>query len=274
MGIVLAVSTLALTLPAELVAHSELQEQIDAVTEELKREPDSAERHLRRGELHREHEDWKAAAADYDRAAELAPGLNVVMLARGRMLLQSGQHEASLQALDLFLAKEPEHAEALVARARALRKLGRPFEAAEDFDKAIARLEKPEPDYYVERALALVEAGPQYRAEAVKALDAGTARLGSVPALELFALELETAAGRHDAALARVDRLAAKAQRKETWLTRRGDILIKANRPAEARQALTEALGSIESLPLRQRAAKPATELQRTLKTRLHQPEE
>src|SRR4030095_10208910 len=59
-------------------AHEGLHEQIVAITAKIRLDPTNASLFLKRGELHRLHRDWRRAAADYNRAARLAPQLHVV----------------------------------------------------------------------------------------------------------------------------------------------------------------------------------------------------
>jgi predicted RNA polymerase sigma factor len=73
--------------------------------------------------------------------------------------------------------------------------------------------------------------------------------LGPVPALERRALELEQSLGNTDAALARLEALASSSERPESWLKLRGDLLAKAGRSAEARDAYAAALAALERLP-------------------------
>ena len=49
---------------------------------------------------------------------------------------------------------------------------------------------RPIPTYYLERARALVEAGPEHFGEALRGLDEGSARLGHPVTLEPYAIEL------------------------------------------------------------------------------------
>ena len=251
----------ALGMPAASFAHGDLHEQIAALTKQIEKQPRNAELYLKRGELHRLHEEWRAAAADYDRAAELGPDLAAVDLARGKMLLASGQTAAAKEALDRFLTAHPDHADALVTRARTAAKLGEHARAAEDFTHAIAQFPRPEPEYYLERATATAAQGGQHLQEAVRGLEEGIVALGPVLTLSVAAIDLEVRLERFDTALVRLEALSARSPRKETWLARRGDILALAGRPAEAREAYDEALKAIEALPVRQRSTKATREL-------------
>jgi tetratricopeptide (TPR) repeat protein len=243
-------AALALCVPSPW-AHPGIDEQIADVTRRIEATPGDATLFMRRGELHRIHRDWNAAAADYARARALDPKLAAVDLCEGSMLLDAGRHREAKKMMDRFLARVPEHSTGHGVRARALARLGRHLEAAADFTRAIelARDDRPGPDYYLERARALAAAGAPHLPEAIRGLDEGIQRLGRPVTLELLAIELELELERWDSALARVDRIAEHAARKETWLVRKGEILERASRPALAREAYSATLAAIETLP-------------------------
>ena len=241
--------------------HGDLDEAITALDREIASRPGDAVLHLRRGELHRKHGDRVEAAADYDRAAALDPALAVVDLARGALELDAGRPEAAQRALDRFVRSKPDDAAGYVARGRLLRRQTEPAAAAADFARAVALSREPSAELYLESAEALREAGRA--GEAVAVLDQGTARLGPLLTLATMALDLEIALGRTDDALRRVDALIAAAARKEGWLQRRGAVLEKAGRTAEARAAYELARAAIAAVPEYRRA----TEATRTLQT-------
>ena len=260
-------ASIALTISAW--AHGDLHEQIDSVTAQIKASPEEAALYLKRAELYRLHEDWPAAAADYDRATQLAPGLLVVHLGRGRMLLAQGRFDEAKAELNQFVAGNPGHVDGFVTRARIEVKRGKPLAGAEDFARAIALSARPEPEVYLDRAQALAAAGGEHVAEALSCLDAGTAKLGNLPTLGLYAIELEVKRKEFDSALSRLERLSAVSPRKEAWIERRGDILRLANRPDPAQQAYRQALAAIAALPARARETKATAELQKRLTGKL-----
>ena len=216
-------------LPLFARAHEGLHEQIAAITAKIRRDPKNASLYLQRGELHRFHRDWVRAAADYDRAERLQPSLKIVELARAKMFFDSGKLQRAKLTLDRFLAQQPGHYEALVARARVLAKLRDRTSAARDFTAALAMSSTPEPELYLERANVL--AGDEQRIyEALGGLDDGIRKLGPVVTLQLAAIELELRRKNYDAALTRLDQIAVQSERKEPWLVRRGEILKLAGR--------------------------------------------
>lgn len=260
---------ICLTERPPVAAHGDMHEQIAALTQRIEQDPANAVLYLKRGDLHRVHRDLAAALRDFERAAQLDPSLSVVNYRRGVTLLEAGMHEPAKIALDRFLARHPDHAGALVARARVLVRLGDRLAAAADFTRAIAELPKPRPEYYLERAQALAAEGDGRIDEALRGLDEGLTKLGPLVTLQLLAIDLELKKGRYDAALARLDQIAAPAARKETWLARRGEILEQAGRPGEAREAIAAALAAIEALPGHRRKTKAIEDLEARLRSAL-----
>lgn len=227
-----------------LDAHSESAFERAALDALISNAPDNVDLYLRRA-AHREgHKEWAAAEADLRRAAQLAPGSASVMLALARVYLGSDRAREARAQLDAVLAQHPAAPEAWILRARARAKLGEIAAAHSDYSKAIAALEEPSPGLFLERASL-----PVSTISALRGLDEGIARLGPAAALLERALALELRLGRTDAALARIDVLAASSERQETWLKRRGDVLALAGRDPEARAAYRAALVAVWALP-------------------------
>ena len=259
--LILLFAVYLLFVPSLAQAHEGLHEQIAAITAKIKRDPKNASLYLQRGELHRLHRDWAKAAADYDRAERLQPGLKIVGLARGKMYFESGKVQRAKLTLDRFLREQPAHYEGLITRARVFAKLGARDDAAKDFTKALAISAEPEPELYLERAQVL--AGDEQRVgEALRGLDEGIDKLGPLVTLQLAAIDLELRHKNYDAALNRVDLIAAQSPRKEAWLVRRGEILKLAGRDEEARASFNAALAAIASLPAAHRQSRAVTALE------------
>jgi len=242
-------------------AHEGLHEQIEAVTAKIRRDPKNASLYLQRGELHRLHRDWRRATADYDRAARLQPGLTIVDLARGKMLYESHKLQQAKLVLDRFLHEQPHHVEGFITRARVLARMGDRVAAARDFTQALTLAPTPEPELYLERAQVLAEE-EHHIEDALRGLDEGIHRLGPIVTLQLLAIDLESRRRNYDAALSRLDSIAAQSERKEMWLVRRGEILRNAGRIEEAHATFKAALVAIESLPPDRRQNRSVTALE------------
>jgi tetratricopeptide (TPR) repeat protein len=262
LGYALVVLTLVAA-TGSAAAHPAIDRQIADMNARIEARPDDPDLYVRRGELHRIHQDWAAAEADFKKARELDPERAAVDFLIGRTRLEAGAPGEAKGFLDRFLAVEPEHTGALVTRARALVALDRPLAAAKDYDRAIAALgeDGARPTHYLERARALASAGEEQLPRALRGLDEGLERLGQPVTLRLYAIELETEMGRYDAALARLDRIAAGAKRQESWLVQRGEILEAAGRTERARVAYGEALKAIDRLPDSRRGSRAVQRL-------------
>ncbi|MEO7412162.1 MAG: tetratricopeptide repeat protein [Opitutaceae bacterium] len=227
--------------------------------------PDSADLYLRRAAHSADHRQWAEAESDLRRAAQLEPNSAKVRVVSGRIYLAAGKLREARNQLDSALATVPAQPEALVLRARVHSQLGEINAAHTDYNSVIALLEEPSPSLYLERA-----ALPIASLAALRGLDDGIARLGPTPALVERAIALELRLGRIDAALARLDLLAAHAERKEVFLKRRGDLFALAGRATEARGAYLQALASLEALPNWLRDSAESTRLLLELKRLAH----
>lgn len=253
------------------LAHQDVAEQIAALDRLLEARPDEAALYLRRGELYRIHGDWASAERDYLRARGLDAGLAAVEFCLGRLKLESADPESALEHLDRYLELRPADAKALLVRGRALVALGRHLAAADDFTAALAHAGEgfSQPEVYLERARALMAAGPDNVERALQGLDEGIDKLGEPVTLQLYAVDLEVGARRYDAALRRLDRLAAGSVRKEPWLLRKGAILEAAGRPDEAREVYTQAADAIAALPPARRNSRAAQRMELEVRANL-----
>ncbi|HKY31797.1 MAG TPA: tetratricopeptide repeat protein [Candidatus Polarisedimenticolia bacterium] len=248
-------------------AHEGLDEQLREATRRIERAPGDASLRLARGELHRARGSWALARADYAEAARLDPRMEAVDLCLGLLHVQSGEPARAVAALDRFLARRPGHADALIGRARARAALDDAAGALSDYDAGIAAYAdpaRPQPEHYLERAGLAAKRGDIPRA--LRGLDEGLARLGNPVTLQMMAIDLESARGAVHAALARVDAILAAAGRKERWLKRRGEILERAGRRAEARAAYEDALAALATLPAGRRGSDAARRLEEELR--------
>jgi hypothetical protein len=125
--------------------HAEFADRIAAVNARITAAPRDAELLVRRAELYRIHGDWVAAAADYDRAADIDPALAVVHFGRGHLLLDEGLPVEAAHELDLYLGKNLHDARAMALRARAASEGGDPRTAMLFWYAALSAASDEEP---------------------------------------------------------------------------------------------------------------------------------
>ncbi|HEU5181613.1 MAG TPA: tetratricopeptide repeat protein [Candidatus Polarisedimenticolia bacterium] len=229
-------------------AHAAPGDRLAALTHAINLHPREAELYLERGDLHRAGGDFSRARADYLRARRLQPALPVVDLKLGILALERARPSRALRFLDRYLQDRPGDAGGWRWHARALTKLGRAQDAAEDFRRATAATspsDRVRPEDFLEWAKALEAAGQ--RPEAIDVLDEGMRRLGAIVSLQLPAISLALDLGRVEEAVRRLETLQAGPGRPEVWLAQRGKILERAGLPDEARRAYAAALDILEA---------------------------
>lgn len=233
-----------MALPAAALAHPEIDAALSRLNTALAARPADAALYLERGNLYAKHADLVAAEANYLRAAELAPQMPGLDRARGALALAGHSAAEARTHLDRALQLDSRDAEALILRSRACAALHDRSAALADLQRGLALLAHPGPELFLE--LASLQPTP---ATAIASLDAAITRLGPVHVLQRRALELEESSGQLDAALARLTAIAERSERKDPWLKRRGDILARAGRHAEARAVYAAARRAIAALP-------------------------
>lgn len=253
-------------LPGSSIAHGAVHDQIAFVSSLLANNPLAAELYIKRGELYREDRAWQAAIDDFKRAAELAPEDGRADFHLGRALLEQGKPRDAIEALERALAKNPARTGAYIVRARAKVAEGDYLAAAEDYNLVITRLEHPRPELFLERARAYKAAGTPYFTTALEGLNEGIAMLGDLPVLGIEIIAIATAAGRFDAALKQIEIEMKQTRRKERWLVKQGEILAAADEPERAHRSFAAALAAIASLP----PARRNTAAMRELRRRIH----
>ena len=225
---------------------------------------------LVRAEIERADGHWAEAAADLDSAALQIPDSGLLALCRAGLAEDMGRPAEVLRVLDacpdIALAADPR---VPWLRAGALSRLGRMDEAAAAMDAALARDQAATPDHFLARSR-VAEGRPAEGADgAIRVLEAGLERWPRAWNLASRLVDLEAEAGRFDAALGRLDAVIAVAARPERLLAQRGDLLARAGRPWEAREAWTVALAHLESRGANDAASR---ELETRLRTSLSDP--
>lgn len=257
--------------PVPVRAHGDFHSLITLANQDIEKSPGNAEVYLRRAELYRLHQMWPEAEADIAKAVSLSPGLPLVDLCLGRLRMDTTWPLTARAHFDRFLAKYPDHVEALTLRSRIWQQLGQPLNASEDLARAARATPENAPELYIERAQALASAGSSQWENALTVLDDGIRKMGPLVTLQLTAIDIELRRQNYDGALSRVDAVAARSPRKESWLARRGEILLQAGRSDEARQAYQSALAALDTLPPVRRNVPAVLDLERRIRGELDQ---
>ena len=236
-------------LPLTGHTHEDLLLRVKGVTEQMSTNGTTAELLLLRAELYRAHQDWDLALKDYDAAAPSLTNSPALEFGRAQTLAGCGKLSKARAAFDNLLQRHPDNAAALLGRARVLAQLDHLALAIADYTRAFTNLTNPRPEDYLERAR--IQAAESGADAAVKGLDEGLARMGWTVTLQRAALDYDLERGNTDGALTRLESILTRSNRKESWLTLRAEILQKAGRTQDAREAFQAALKAIIDLPPR-----------------------
>ncbi len=229
--------------------HGTHAERVELYSAKLQRDPADVNARHELALAYVENGDWQLALSELriaDRLNTPESGLDF-SVTRARALVIGGRIEAAREVLDTFLKKSPDHAAALLERARILDTLKMPEDSLADYRKALEFSVNPEPDLFLEMADKLV--ARQCNDEAIRLIQKGIGTKGEVPSLVLKAMALEIAAGRFDDALKRVDSMAKLMPRAEPWLAKRASVLAQAGRLDESKAGWQALLDRINALP-------------------------
>ena len=247
-----SVALMLITMWAQTAAaHTDVETQLTRVTQELESRPNDYSLYLVRAELRRHSQDWLGAEADFARADQLGSDelSDQLELYRGRLFVEAGQGRRAVVELDSYIARHPEHIDALRIRALAFVQMGAINEAIADYTRLLAVDAARSPELWLERARLWVRIG---RIDAaVASIDDAIAILGPLTTLVEFAVNAEI--GRHDyeAALDRMEKLPSALAETPEWLWRRGKLLEQLGRSDDAALAYAGARKAILELPMR-----------------------
>lgn len=230
-------------------AHEDLIARITTLTAQLSTNQNNVVALIQRADLYRLHGDWTEARSDYAAVSKLAPNSAPLLLGRAQLHVDQGEDAAARAAFDDFLSRFPTNSVALLGRARVLTRLGERKAAIADYSRAIAVGASPQPEDFLERAS--LQATEFSVDEAIKGLDEGLTRLGWLVTFQKAAIDYELKRQRSDQALARLETIIARANRKETWLAWKGEILMAAGKSREAQECFLATLKAIDALPPR-----------------------
>ena len=236
----------AIALPLA-VAEDDIIEALEAVNRKLVETPRDPGLLVQRSQLYTLKGQYDLAVADLNQADQVG-SLPTLQYEKAKLFLTAGWNETGLEFANRYVASNPNDYQGYLVRARLLSKLDRLSDAANDYFKVMEKNRETPLDVYVEGAKAVSTEDGAYLPQALKMLEQGISRIGPVITLQSAALEAEIRQGSWDAALTRVDKITQQTPRKDTWLAKRGDILVKAGRYDEARKAYQTALEAIEKL--------------------------
>ena len=253
-----------------VLGHGDTHEQIEALTDVLKQNPDHVASLLERADLYRRHRQFNEALIDLDRVRLLSPTNNAAYYLTGLTLLEQGEFNKAETVLQDFLSRSPRSPRGQLALARVFTHQQRHLNAAQAYELAVDYQVTPSPDLYLARAQAYMNAGEAYLAQALEGLEEGITLIGPLITFRRLAIAIEIEQGKFHNALVRVNGILQDVDRKETWLVKKAQILTAMGRNEEAHQQFLLAERAIERLPERPRTSPAIRTLRQTIHANLN----
>jgi len=256
-------------------AHPSAQHTIEALSESIRARPGEQELYIRRGQAYSNEGQLELALADLRRAEGLGDPL-LVAFDLGVLHYRMGRLGTARRYFDVFLERFPDNAPALEYRARVSRDAGDHEAALADFEAYFAVQKQPNPGDYLSAAQMLAGLEGRGVEAALAMLDEGMDRLGIIPQLQGYAVELERGRGNIAAATVRLETLRPALGDGPDWKVDMGELLFLAGRPDQARplfEAAAIQLSSLRSTAARRQVQERLAVLQASLSEQASTPE-
>jgi tetratricopeptide (TPR) repeat protein len=237
-------------------SHPGIAPEVDEITHELEKNPNSVDLGGRRIIKKRSNNDLIKSLHDLDQAEQLESGNSEILFQRGLTLSALGRDVEAEVALDQFLEKvalakngsvipsshgAKKSAIAMAERARIRARTGRTDLAITDYTSAIHML--PVVESYQARGHLLESLGKL--AEAALGYREGLSKMPNAILLKKSLIRVEIARKQFTQALLLIDEELARASVKSSWYLRRGDVLAAMGQPDAARAAREQALAEV-----------------------------
>jgi tetratricopeptide (TPR) repeat protein len=217
------------------------------LSESIQARPDEQELYIQRGSAYSNDGQLARALADFEQAETLGAPF-VVAFNQGVLHYRMGEFDAARRYFDTFLKHFPGHAPSLEYRARLLRDAGEHEAAVADFEAYFAMNKQPNPGHYVSAAKMLAGLEGKGVEPALAMLDEGMERLGVIPQLQHYAIQLELERKNTAGAIARLESLGPAMGESPDWKVEMGELLLLAGKPAEAQRRFDEASAQLKTL--------------------------
>jgi len=248
-------------------AHPSAEHTLELLSESIQARPNEQELYIQRGSAYSNDGQLELVLADFVKAETLGEPF-VVAFNQGVLHYRMEKLVAAREYFDTFLSYFSGHAPSLEYRARLLRDAGEHKAALADFDAYFAMNKQPNPGHYVSAAKMLAGLEGEGMEPALAMLDQGMERLGVIPQLQHYAIQLELERKNAALAITRLETLEPSLGESPDWKVEMGELLLRAGRPAEARRFFDEALAQLKVLRTtvaRQRVLEKLERLQTSL---------
>ena len=229
------------------MGHGETNDIVKRLNEEIHQDPENLDLILKRARLQIRLQRGEAALGDLRTLrVEQPENLELVFLT-GQAFKLNGNVEAAESQFRAYLEKKPRAVKVLVELSEVQASQEWHRDAAETWDRVVQVQVPPLPDYYLRRAKAYRDANDFQTA--IEGLDVAQERLGPLVSIQKFAIELAIESGDLNQAIQRIDNLVGQLPRKESWLLRKAELLVRMSAFEKAEEELSLARNALAALP-------------------------
>ena len=254
-------------------AHVGVDLRIEKYNRLITQQPGLGNLYLKRGELHRENQHWHQAWADFEKAQQLSDSAQQqmeILFCMGRMKREAGLPEQAIPLLKKVVAKNPDYKIARLNLARSYFALKKTDLAVAEMNRFMALIERPAPDYYLERAKMTRTMGSSGYDPAIQGLDEGIETLGPIVSLIQYTVALHLSEGETEQAIKRIQQLPEAIRQLPKWQSQIGDSYAQAGNQKMAEQFYQSAWRKLQQLPQRRRSTRAMKALDQYLSAKLN----
>lgn len=236
----LLLSCLMLILANLAMAHQGIHEQVDVLSDRLKKQP-NYQLYAQRAHLYFEGGQYDLALKDLDKASKMGPK-EPLLFEYGNIYLLKGDAAKALMYFNQFINFNDKFGEVYQARAKAHQKLGQTAEAIQDLKRSFQLQQSPHPGLYIEASNLIYSNKTSNLLTALDLLDEGIKRLGVQGQLQEHAIKLLLENNRSAFAAERMLLLGSERNHNVFWRFDYAQLLVKAGRKSDAQLELKRAL--------------------------------
>lgn len=232
------------------LAHGDVHERIEIVNAEIAQSPKDPILLVKRANLYLEDENYEATSADLESAATLSgESFARILMTYAKMYHQLGSNEVAIKYIDQFLLQEPQHVLGIRTKADILLRLNELNASIECRKKVINLTTTLLPENYLSLIETLLlnedhEAAIAYCQEAIQ-------KMGDLIVFEQKIIDIATTEKNYDLAIAWIDKVMDRYERKEKWLYEKAVLYTEMGNISLAAENLVQAVQYINFLPQR-----------------------
>jgi tetratricopeptide (TPR) repeat protein len=233
-------------------AHGDLDVQIKKVTKQIEKSPDNPELYIKRGQLYYQHEEYKYAIIDYERARVLGLESIELDILFAQAYYSADKRPIAQDYLTSVLEKNPDHVIANRLLGAIYIDLLQYEVGSQALEKALMFSQKKLPEHYVQ----LADAYKAMRSEdadqkAIQTLKSGIQELGNLPVFLNRLVQLYKNNGQYSESIDIQTQVINISKRKELPFLNRAKLYMLAKNIPAANADLANARQAISTLPKR-----------------------